>query len=206
MGTDNGIHYLVMRYVEGGSLEDRMIRKPLTLLDSARFLSQMSQALDYAHKRGVIHRDLKPNNVLLDSSENAYLTDFGIARLAQSDSKLTATGSVMGTPAYMSPEQAMGRTVDARSDIYTLGVVLYEMVLNQLPFSAETPAAYIFQHVYEQPKSPKLLKPELPDTIAAVITRALAKDPMIVSNRRARCPRLLGRAVRQDSAAHPAAC
>src|SRR5947209_3187357 len=108
-GNADGVHYLVMRYIEGGSLEDRMRRKALSLQETARMMTQMASALDYAHKRGVVHRDLKPNNVLLDSSENAYLTDFGIARLTQSDSKLTATGSVMGTPAYMSPEQGMGR-------------------------------------------------------------------------------------------------
>jgi serine/threonine-protein kinase len=176
-GNFEGIHYLVMRYIEGGSLDNRMRQKPLSLQECSRMMSQMASALDYAHKRGVIHRDLKPNNVLLDASENVYLTDFGIARLTQSDHKLTATGSVMGTPAYMSPEQGMGRTVDARSDIYTLGVVLYEMVLNRLPFAGDTPAALIFQHVYEQPLSPKQLNPELPDAIAVVLNRSMAKNP-----------------------------
>src|SRR5258708_18255439 len=163
-GTEEGTNYLVMRYIEGGSLEDRMRKTPLTLQEAAHFLDQIASALSYAHKRGVIHRDLKPNNVLLDSGENAYLTDFGIARLAQSQTRLTATGSVMGTPAYMSPEQGMGSPVDARSDLYTLGVVLYEMVLNRLPFSADTPAAMIFQHVYEKPKDPPPIRPHLPNS------------------------------------------
>ncbi len=176
-GNADGVHYLVMRYIEGGSLEDRMRRKPLSLGECSRLLGQMASALDYAHKHGVVHRDLKPNNVLLDSAENAYLTDFGIARLAQSEHKLTATGSVMGTPAYMSPEQALGRPVDARSDIYTLGVVLYEMVLNKLPFAGDTPAALIFQHVYEQPTPPRQIRPDLPDSIALVLNRAMAKNP-----------------------------
>src|SRR5262245_24493206 len=160
-GTDQNVHYLVMRYIEGGSLEDRMRRKSLTLEECSRLLGQMASALDYAHLRGVIHRDLQPNYVLLDTSENAYLTDFGIARLMQGESKLTATGAVMGTPAYMSPEQGMGRPVDARSDLYTLGVVLYEMVLNRLPFAAETPAALIFKHVYEMPPPAQQLAPNL---------------------------------------------
>jgi tRNA A-37 threonylcarbamoyl transferase component Bud32 len=176
-GNADGIHYLVMRYIEGGSLEDRMRRVPLSLGESARMLTQMASALDYAHKRGVIHRDLKPNNVLMDSSENLYLTDFGIARLTQSEQKLTATGSVMGTPAYMSPEQGIGRPVDARSDIYTLGVVLYEMVLNRLPFAGDTPAALIFQHVYEKPIPPEQVKPDLSRSIVSVLNRAMAKNP-----------------------------
>jgi tRNA A-37 threonylcarbamoyl transferase component Bud32 len=176
-GTAEGIHYLVMRYIEGGSLEDRIRRKSLSLQECSRLLSQIASALDYAHRRGVIHRDLKPNNVLLDTDENSYLTDFGIARLTGSERKLTATGSVMGTPAYMSPEQALGRPVDARSDIYTLGVVLYEMVLSRLPFSGDTPAALIFQHVYELPTPPKQIKPDLPDAVANVLDRAMAKVP-----------------------------
>jgi serine/threonine protein kinase len=176
-GTVDNVHYLVMRYIEGGSLDDRMRVNPLTLKETSRFLSQIGSALSYAHRKGVIHRDLKPNNVLLDSTENAYLTDFGIARLAMSEHKLTTTGSIMGTPAYMSPEQGLGNPVDARSDIYTLGVVLYEMVLNRLPFAAETPAAMIFQHVYEKPKPPEEINPSLPAEVVQVLHRGIAKDP-----------------------------
>src|SRR5258708_128473 len=163
--------------MEGGALEDGMRKTPLTLQEAALFVDQIAVALSYAHKRGVIHRDVKANNVLLDSGENAYLTDFGIARLAQSQTRLTATGSVMGTPAYMSPEQGMGSPVDARSDLYTLGVVLYEMVLNRLPFSADTPAAMIFQHVYEKPKDPQQTRPDLPNSVITVLNRAIAKSP-----------------------------
>jgi predicted Ser/Thr protein kinase len=176
-GTQDNLHYLVMRYIEGGSLEDRMRKGSLSLQEAARFLAEMASALTYAHKRGVVHRDLKPNNMLIDGSDNLYLTDFGIARLTQSEHHLTATGSVMGTPAYMSPEQGMGQRVDSRSDIYTLGVVLYEMVLNRLPFSGETPAAMIFQHVYEHPAHPQKVNPNLPDAVADVLNKSMAKNP-----------------------------
>jgi serine/threonine protein kinase len=176
-GTVDGIHYLVMRYLDGGSLDQRMRRQALGLEECSKFLSQVASALDYAHRRGVIHRDIKPNNIMLDSEGNGYLTDFGIARMMQSDHKLTATGSVMGTPAYMSPEQGMGRPVDGRSDIYTLGVVLYEMVLNRLPFNADTSAALIFQHVYERPIPPQTINPNLTDPVIQVLDRALAKNP-----------------------------
>ncbi|MFN8418332.1 MAG: serine/threonine-protein kinase [Anaerolineae bacterium] len=176
-GEADGLHYLVMRLMDGGSLEDRMRDHQLSYEEIAHYLTQTASALDYAHKRGVIHRDMKPNNVLLDGDNNVYLTDFGIARLAGSERKLTATGSVMGTPAYMSPEQAMGRPVDSRSDIYAVGVMLYEMVANRLPFNADTPAALIFQHVYEQPRPIKDLRPDTPDSIVAVLDRAMAKSP-----------------------------
>ncbi len=178
-GEAEGLHYLVMRYIENGSLEDRIHKAPLSLEETARFLDQIASALDYAHKRGVVHRDFKPNNVLLDAEENCYLTDFGIARLMQSveSQNLTATGTVMGTPSYMSPEQGTGRPVDGRSDIYSLGVVLYEMVTGRLPFIADTSAALLFQHVYETPPPPQQFKPNLPDAVTAVILRTIAKNP-----------------------------
>jgi serine/threonine-protein kinase len=175
-GTADGVYFIVMRLIEGGSLDDIVRTRKLSLPEIARYLDQMSAALDYAHGKGVIHRDLKLSNVLIDKTNNTYLTDFGIAHI-ESGNPLTATGLVMGTPAYMSPEQAMGRPLDSRSDVYALGVMLYEMVTGQLPFRADTPAALIFQHVYETPRSPKLLRPDLPDSVAAVIEHALAKDP-----------------------------
>ena len=176
-GVSDGIYYIVMRYMDGGSLDDRLRQRRLRVDEIVHYLDQIASALDYAHQRGVIHRDLKPNNVLLDRANNCYLTDFGIARIEGAERKLTATGSVMGTPAYMSPEQAMGRPVDGRSDIYALGVMLYEMVTGRLPFTADTTAALIFQHVYELPPSARQFAPELPEAIDALFNRALAKTP-----------------------------
>lgn len=176
-GSDNGIPYIVMRYIEGGSLDDKLRKGGMALRQVATYITQIGSALDYAHRHGVVHRDLKPNNVLLDKDDNCYLTDFGIARIEGSERKLTATGTVMGTPAYMSPEQAMGRAVDARSDIYTLGVMLYEFVCGKLPFSADTPAGLIFQHVYELPPPPHTIRSDLPAGVSEVIERALQKSP-----------------------------
>lgn len=175
-GSADGVYFIVMRLIEGGSLDDLVRNRKLSLPEVARYLDQIASALDYAHGKGVIHRDLKLSNVLIDKTNNTYLTDFGIARI-EGGSNLTATGSVMGTPAYMSPEQAMGRPLDGRSDVYTLGVMLYEMITGQLPFRADTPAALIFQHVYETARSPKILRPDLPDPVVAVVEHALAKDP-----------------------------
>lgn len=177
-GESDGTYYIVMRYMDGGSLDDRMRQRRLQPEEVAHYLDQIASALDYAHQKGVVHRDLKPNNVLLDRANNCYLTDFGIARIEGGDQrKLTATGSVMGTPAYMSPEQAMGRPVDGRSDIYTLGVMLYEMATGKLPFTADTSAALIFHHVYEMPPSPRQFNPNLPEAVEPVFMRVLAKAP-----------------------------
>ncbi len=173
--------YLVMRYVEGGILSDRLRATTLSINQANRFLSQIASALEYAHQRGVIHRDLKPNNVLLDEMDNVYLTDFGIAKMLASTTtsaySLTATGSVMGTPAYMAPEQWRSEPVDARTDIYALGVILYEMLMGALPFQAETPFGMMYKHFDTPPPLPRLINPALPPTLEQVVLRALAKQP-----------------------------
>ena len=178
-GESDGVAYFVMRYLEAGTLKDRMVaRRPLPLDEIDRIFTQLTDALSYAHGHGVVHRDLKPANALVDSQGNLFLTDFGIAKLLESASpRLTQTDAIMGTPAYISPEQAQARTVDQRSDIYSLGIILYEMVTGQVPFEAETPLAIILKHVSDPLPPPSLIKKDISQTLEQVILKALAKDP-----------------------------
>jgi serine/threonine-protein kinase len=177
-GQQGEIVYLVMELLPGGSLADLIKVGPLPLERVIRLTEQIAGALDYAHNKGVVHRDLKPQNVLMDGSGNAFLTDFGIAKLMQSGGKtLTQTGQVMGTPAYMAPEQWRGKNLDASCDIYALGVMLFEMLTGQLPFNADTPFALMHQHIYEPATPIRSLRADLPAGVQMVIDRALAKDP-----------------------------
>jgi serine/threonine protein kinase len=168
--------YLVMELLVGGSLADHIRRGPLSLDTTTRLLEQIASALDYAHERGVVHRDLKPQNVLLDEKSNALLTDFGIAKLLGETTGLTRSGVAMGTPSYMAPEQWKGQPIDARADIYALGVMLFEMLSGRLPFIADTPYSMMHMHVNEPPPSLHTLRQDLPPGIERVIERALAKD------------------------------
>ena len=173
-GEVDGTPYIAMRYLAGGSMA-QWIRRGLPPLDKlAKPVEQVASALDYAHQEGVIHRDLKPGNILLDENDNAYLSDFGIARVL--DSNLTGS-AIIGTPAYMSPEQANGLPLDARSDIYSLGVVLFELVTGREPFEAETPVALLLKHINEPMPSARALRPELPLGAERVIIKATAKRP-----------------------------
>lgn len=177
-GRHENSSYLVMELMPGGSL-DQLIRTNtgLPLDKAARLLRQIAEALDYAHKRGVIHRDLKPQNILLDENGNAMLTDFGIAKLVeQSTMALTQTGTSVGTPSYMSPEQWRGEDLDAMSDIYALGIILFEMLTGQLPFTSDTPYGMMHKHLFIEAPSARNLKTTLPDGIDVVVARALAKD------------------------------
>jgi serine/threonine protein kinase len=178
-GESEGVSYFVMRYMDAGTLKEKMIEgRPLPLSDIDRLFTQLAEALSYAHSRGIIHRDLKPANVLIDSHGNVFLTDFGIAKLLESASpRLTQTDAIMGTPAYISPEQAQGHPVDQRSDIYSLGIILYEMVTGSVPFTAETPLAVLFKHISDPLPPPSLVKPDIPPVIEQVLLKALAKDP-----------------------------
>jgi len=178
-GESNGVAYFVMRYLEAGTLKDRMVAgRPLPIQEIDKLFTQLADALSYAHGHGVVHRDLKPANALIDSQGNVFLTDFGIAKLLESASpRLTQTDAIMGTPAYISPEQAQGQPVDQRSDIYSLGIILYEMVTGSVPYVAETPLAVIFKHISDPLPPPSLVKPDIPRPIEQVILKALAKDP-----------------------------
>lgn len=178
-GESDGIAYFVMRYLEAGTLKDKMeAGRPLPLNEIDRIFNQLADALSYAHSHGIVHRDLKPANALIDSYGNIFLTDFGIAKLMESASpRLTQTDAIMGTPAYISPEQAQAQPVDQRSDIYSLGIILYEMVTGRVPFVADTPLAILFKHVSDPLPLPSLIKPDLPASIEQVILKALAKDP-----------------------------
>lgn len=180
-GTDEGISYIVMRLLTGGTLSQRLefFKRP-SLREALQILRQIGSGLDYAHKQNIIHRDLKASNVLFDTEGNAYLGDFGIAKLLQVEkSGLTTTGQAMGTPAYMSPEQWRAESVDARADIYSLGVIAYILLTDELPFQASTPYAMMHKHLHENAKPPSLVQPNLPPAVNSVMNRVLAKDPTV---------------------------
>jgi serine/threonine-protein kinase len=174
----DGVVFFVMRHVDGESLAERLASQgPLAPLDAARLLEEVALALDYAHARGVIHRDIKPENILLERGNNsAVVTDFGIARLMEA-APATATGQVLGTVHYMSPEQVLGERVDGRSDVYSLGVVGFKMVTGQLPFDSKSATAVLVEHVTKEPPRVRTIGPGVPEQLAAIIDRCLAKDP-----------------------------
>lgn len=176
-GQADGYAYIVMPLMQTGSLADLMESRRLSLPEIRRIMAQVGDALGYAHARGMIHRDVKPSNVLLDERGNCLLTDFGLARMSDASAKLTSSGAIMGTPAYMSPEQGTSPNVDGRSDIYSLGVVLYEMVSGRIPFSADTPIAIVFKHMLDPLPSIRELVPDIPVPLERVINKSLAKKP-----------------------------
>ncbi len=175
-GQESGTYFIVMEYVEGRSLRD-LVRSeaPLEPNQAAEITAEIASALAFAHRNGVVHRDVKPGNVLLTRSGNVKVTDFGIARAGASDG-LTQTGSVMGTATYFSPEQAQGLPVDGRSDVYSLGVVLYEMVTGGAPFTGDSPVAVAYKHVREDAVAPSQRNPDVPRDLEQIIMTALAKD------------------------------
>jgi hypothetical protein len=177
-GEADGYTYLAMRFVESGTLADLLEKgQPLSLAQMQRVVGQVGDALDYAHSQGVIHRDIKPSNILIDKRGNCLLTDFGIAKMMEGDTHLTRTGGVIGTPAYMSPEQITGQPLDGRSDMYSLGIVLYEMATGRVPYQAETPPAVLVKHLHDPLPLPRGLNPALPESVERVILKSLAKQP-----------------------------
>jgi serine/threonine protein kinase len=176
-GEAEGYAYLVMPLLSGGTLADRLQGQPVPLAQVRAIIAQVGDALDYAHSRGVVHRDVKPSNVLMDERGNALLSDFGIAKLVEGTQHFTQTGGIVGTPAYMSPEQGLGTKIDRRCDIYSLGVILYQMVTGRVPFEAETPMAVLLKHINDPLPPPRSLNPALPEAVERVILKALAKNP-----------------------------
>ena len=175
-GSDDGTHYIVTELVEGETLAERIRREgPLPADEAVAIGADVVAALAAAHERGVIHRDVKPGNVMLTPEAAVKVVDFGIAHAAGSDT-LTGTGVVLGSTAYLSPEQASGDRVDARSDVYAFGCVLYEMLTGQVPFRADTPVATMYRHVNEDPPPPSSIRP-VPPALEAIVMRCLAKDP-----------------------------
>jgi tRNA A-37 threonylcarbamoyl transferase component Bud32/tetratricopeptide (TPR) repeat protein len=174
----NAQPYLVMKFVEGQTLKARFNDGALKLDEITRLMTAIADALDYAHRQGVLHRDIKPSNIIIDKDGVAYLTDFGLARIAQAGESTMSQDMLLGTPQYISPEQAMGKKeLDSRTDIYSLGVVLYEMIVGRVPFSADTPYAIIHDHIYRPLPLPTIVNPDIPEAIEKVLLKALAKDP-----------------------------
>lgn len=175
----DGLHYIAMKFIDGRTLKEVVHeRGTLPLDETIRIIEQVASALDYAHSRGVIHRDIKPSNMMLDRSGWVYLTDFGLARSAGGGGGLTVAGTVMGTPEYMSPEQAQGLpNVGPPTDIYALGVVIYEMLTGHMPFKADTPLAMLVARLQQAPIPPRDFRSDLPLPVEDVIMRALARKP-----------------------------
>ncbi len=176
MGFAGDVEYLVMPYYAGGSLADLLSRRKMVPPPTAAAIAaQVACALDYAHRHGVVHRDIKPDNILFDEDGNVALTDFGIAT-ARFHGRLTANGRAMGTPHYMSPEQAMGKLVDGRSDLYAVGLLLYEMLLGTPPFDGEDSYAVGYKHVHETPVPPDQVDTRIPAALSALVVKCLAKS------------------------------
>jgi eukaryotic-like serine/threonine-protein kinase len=175
-GEAEGTYYIAMEYLDGRSLKEQLVaRGPMPIADAIHFARQILNALRFAHRKGVVHRDIKPHNVMVDGDQRLKVTDFGIARAGAS--QMTEAGAIVGTAQYLSPEQARGAAVDQRSDLYSIGVVLYEMLTGEVPFTGDTPVEIAMKHLSDTPRPPSTLRPEIPPDLDMIVLRALAKNP-----------------------------
>jgi serine/threonine protein kinase/beta-lactam-binding protein with PASTA domain len=178
VGVEGDIHYIIMEYVEGSTLKEYITNfAPLPIDEAIQLTKQIAEALDHAHHNQIIHRDIKPHNILIGKNQKVKVTDFGIAR-AVTSSTITHTGSVLGSVHYFSPEQARGGLTGEKSDIYSLGIVLYEMLTGKLPFSGDSPISVALKHLQESYTEPRLLNDKIPQSVENIILRSLAKDPL----------------------------
>lgn len=176
--NEDGRPYLVMKYIEGVTLKDKLKKFRPTYREMLPIIEDVGSALTYAHELGIVHRDVKPSNVLISKEGKVYLTDFGLARMAQASTTTLTSDQMIGTPQYISPEQATSSpNLDYRTDIYSFGVLIYEMVVGQVPYNADTPYAIIHDHIYTPLPLPSILNPNCPESIEKVLLKALAKDP-----------------------------
>jgi beta-lactam-binding protein with PASTA domain/predicted Ser/Thr protein kinase len=175
-GEAEGTYYIAMEYLDGRSLKELIVQRgPAPITVSVEYARQILSALRFAHRHGIVHRDIKPHNVLVDADGRVKVTDFGIARAGAS--QMTEAGSIVGTAQYLSPEQARGTDVDQRSDLYSLGIVLYELLTGTLPFNGDTPVEIAMKHLSTIPEAPSARRPDVPRDLDLIVTRALAKDP-----------------------------
>ena len=177
-GFAQGVYYIVMAFVDGGSLKELIMRGSLDVDRAVSIGAQLADALHHAHELGLVHRDVKPSNVLLTREGRPLLCDFGIAKAVDESHGLTRTGTAIGTPEYMAPEQVQGQKVDARTDIYAMGLVLYEMLTGWVPFSATTPMATLYKQVNEPPPPLRQSNVSVPDWLEQTVEKALAKRPV----------------------------